>query len=71
MTNKELKEKIARSAATEWCRCFKCNGIIRDTNDECEPDKLLTCHQWYDGYRTALLALSDNELYKLKLPEEE
>lgn len=28
---------------------------------KCEKDKLRTCHEWYDGYRTALLALSWEE----------
>ncbi len=59
--NKELKEKIARNAACIWCRCFKCDGIIRDTHDECDQEKLLTCHQWYHGYRTAMIALENYE----------
>lgn len=63
----EIKDSIARNAASGWCRCFKCDKIIRDTNAKCEKDKLITCHQWYDGYRTALLALGDErcqEVYK-------
>ena len=55
------KEKIAKSAASTWCRCFKCDGIVNSTHEKCEKDKLLTCHKWYDGYRTALLAISDYE----------
>lgn len=55
------KEKIAKSAANTWCRCFKCDGIVNSTHEKCEKDKLLTCHKWYDGYRTALLAISDYE----------
>ena len=55
------KEKIAKSAANTWCRCFKCDGVINSTHEKCEKDKLLTCHKWYDGYRTALLAISDYE----------
>lgn len=59
--NKELKEKIAVNAANEWCRCFKCDGRVNATGYACEKDKRLTCHKWYDGYRTALLAISDYE----------
>jgi hypothetical protein len=59
------KEEIARSAANNWCRCFKCDKIIRDTNSPCDKEKLLTCHQWYDGYRTALLALGDERIKEL------
>lgn len=55
------KEKIAKNAASTWCRCFKCDGIVNSTHEKCEKDKLLTCHKWYDGYRTALLAISDYE----------
>ena len=55
------KEKIAKNAASTWCRCFKCDGVINSTHEKCEKDKLLTCHKWYDGYRTALLAISDYE----------
>lgn len=63
---KEIKDKIARNSASGWCRCFKCDGIIRDCNTKCDKDKLLTCKQWYHGYRTAVLALDDykNELLK-------
>lgn len=27
---REEKDKIARNAASTWCRCFKCDGIIND-----------------------------------------
>lgn len=66
-SKKDIKDSIARNAASGWCRCFKCDKIIRDTNAKCDKDKLITCHQWYDGYRTALLALGDErcqEVYK-------
>lgn len=63
--NATTKEEIARSAANTWCRCFKCDKIIRDTNSPCDKEKLLTCHQWYDGYRTALLALGDERIKEL------
>ena len=55
------KEKIAISAANEWCRCFKCDGRVNATGCACEKDKKLTCHKWYDGFRTAMLALNDYE----------
>ena len=63
---KEEKEKIARNAANIWCRCFKCDGIIRNTHDKCDKEKLLTCHKWYDGYRTALIALEEININDLK-----
>jgi hypothetical protein len=44
-----------------WCRCFKCDGKVNATGCTCEKDKMLTCRKWYDGYRTALLALSEYE----------
>lgn len=59
---KEEKEKIAKNAANIWCRCFKCDGIIY----KCDKDKLLTCHKWYDGYRTALIALEERNINNLK-----
>ena len=59
---KELREKIAVNAANEWCRCFKCDGKVNATGSTCEKDKLLTCRKWYDGYRTALLALEDDKV---------
>ncbi len=55
------KEKIAISAANEWCRCFKCDGRVNATGCACEKDKKLTCLKWYDGFRTAMLALNDYE----------
>ena len=62
----ELKEKVARNAASGWCRCFKCDGIVRDTNTNCDKDRLFTCNQWYNGYRTALLALDDYKQQMMK-----
>ena len=59
----DLKEKIARNAASGWCRCFKCDGVFDDTNIKCEKEKLVTCQQWYNGYRAALLALDDDRLF--------
>lgn len=52
MTNDE----IARASATEWCRCYKCDKIVHNLVNE-----LAACHQWYNGYRTALIL--DNELH--------
>ena len=60
----DLKEKIARNAASGWCRCFKCDGVFDDTNIKCEKEKLVTCQQWYNGYRTALLALGDERVFE-------
>lgn len=56
------KEDIARNAASVWCRCFKCDQIIRDTQTRCNKDNLIVCRAWYDGYRTALLALGDEDV---------
>ena len=61
---REIKDLIARGAANNWCRCYKCDEIIRGTNIKCQKDKLVTCQTWYDGYRTALLALGDERLNK-------
>ena len=61
----ELIELVAKSAACTWCRCYKCDKIIRDTQTHCDKSKLITCHQWYDGYRTAMMALSDERIKKL------
>lgn len=36
---KEEKDKIARNAANIWCRCFKCDGIIRNTYDKCNKKR--------------------------------
>jgi len=60
----ETKEQIARNAASTFCRCFKCNGIIRETNCKCDKEKLTTCLQWYYGYRIAMLALGDERISK-------
>ena len=60
-----LQEQIAINAANNWCRCYKCDKIIRDTKTACDKSKLITCHQWYDGYRTAMIALSDKRVKEL------
>lgn len=62
---RELMELVAKSAANNWCRCYKCDKIIRGTNILCDKENLLTCHQWYDGYRTAMMALGDERIKKL------
>lgn len=81
MTNEEK----ARAAASQWCRCHKCDGIAHNLISEslgevtfkCDKDKLQTCHTWYDGYRTALMALgmeepiNEEELDKLAKEYEE
>jgi len=58
----KTKVIIARNAASTWCMCFECDGIVRTTHNWCDKKKLMTCHQWYDGYRTALIALNDDRL---------
>lgn len=60
----ELKEAIARNAASGWCRCHKCNGTINETGRQCVKVAAQTCSQWYDGYRAALLALDDERIEK-------
>ena len=65
----ELKKAIARNAASGWCRCFKCDGVVNDTGLPCDKDRLLTCNQWYHGYRTALLALDDDRINDKDLDE--
>lgn len=60
--DKKLKEQIAVNAANMWCRCFKCDGVVMPSCSKCEKEKRLTCHKWYDGYRTALLALEDDKV---------
>ena len=62
---RELKEAIARNAASGWCRCYKCDGIINATHTQCDKETLTTCMQWYHGYRTALLALGDERIKEL------
>lgn len=65
----ELKELVARNAASIWCRCFKCDGIINVTGSKCDKEKLITCLKWYDGYRTALLALGDKRIFNTRKEE--
>jgi hypothetical protein len=65
----ELKDMVARNAASIWCRCFKCDGIINATSSKCNKEKLLTCRKWYDGYRTALLALGDKRIFNARKEE--
>ena len=63
------KEEIARSAATVWCNCHKCDGIVNDTWSKCKKPNA-ACHKWYDGYRTAKIALDkagikdDNKVFE-------
>lgn len=66
---RELMELVAKSAACTWCRCYKCDKIIRGTTTLCDKENLLTCHQWYDGYRTAMMALSDERIKKLLIKD--
>lgn len=57
----EQKQRIAKSAASQWCHCFKCDGIIRESLSKCDKEKGITCCTYRDGYRTALLALDTAE----------
>ena len=50
------KEEIARSAATEGCQCWRCDVIKNDPEVICSTPNN-ACHQWYDGYRAAKIAL--------------
>lgn len=52
-------DEIARNAASTWCRCFKCDGIINGDSRECDKPHLLTCGQWYDSFRASKLAISE------------
>lgn len=54
---KEEREKIAVKSATIWCRCHKCDGYVARTGEACDKRQMHTCTKFYDGYRTALLAL--------------
>ena len=61
---KVVKEAIARSAASVWCRCYKCDGIVNETGIKCEkPDR--ACWKWYDAYKGALIAID-----KLRIPQD-
>lgn len=59
----EEREKIARSAASDWCRCFKCDGIVNETGKKCEKP-CATCWKWFDGYKTSLIALEKHKEQK-------
>ena len=53
---KVVKETIARSAASVWCRCYKCDGIVNETGLKCEkPER--ACQKWFDAYKGALIAI--------------
>ena len=62
MTNEE-KDKIARNAASEWSKCFKCDGVVNGEGVTWKCKKPgETCHKWYDGFRTAKIALDKSAL---------
>ena len=63
---KEFCDEDAKEAANEWCRCFKCDGIVNETGLKCSKTRLLTCPKWYDSYKASSIAL---ETYKRKLKE--
>lgn len=52
----EEEDNTARNAASVWCRCYKCDGIINDTGDKCNKPNC-TCTKWFDAYKGALIAL--------------
>ena len=54
--NKELKEKLAHSAANDWCNCYKCDGVVNTTGLRCDKP-VAPCMAWYDAYRGAMIAL--------------
>ena len=49
-------DNTAWNAASVWCRCFKCDGIVNETGCKCEKPNC-TCCKWYDAYKGALIAL--------------
>lgn len=54
--NKEQKEKLAHSAANDWCNCYKCDGVVNTTGLRCDKP-VAPCMAWYDAYRGAMIAL--------------
>ena len=58
MTKNEM-ESIARNAASAWCKCDKCREISFIGENCGQPNK--ACMKWYDGYKTALIALESLE----------
>ena len=52
----EEADNTARNAASLWCRCYKCDGIINDTGDKCNKPNC-TCTKWFDAYKGGLIAL--------------
>lgn len=52
----EIKKKIAHNAASVWCNCYKCDGVVNETGLRCDKP-VATCSQWRDGYRTAMIAI--------------
>lgn len=49
-------EAIARDAADNYCRCYRCNGMAPDSGLKCEkPGR--TCWKWHDAHKGALNAL--------------
>ena len=59
-----IKEAIAWNSASVWCNCFKCDGIVNDTKQKCDKP-FYPCAKWYDGYRTAMIALGDKRVEEL------
>lgn len=57
---KEQKEKLAHSAANDWCNCYKCDGVVNTTGLRCDKP-VASCMAWRDAYRGAMIALGKLE----------
>lgn len=57
MITEKQREDIAASAASQWARCYKCDGIRRDNGATCSKELHLTCPTYRDAYKGALIAL--------------
>jgi hypothetical protein len=51
-------EKIAHEAASQHSRCANCNGICSDTATNCDKSRMYVCPTYWNGYYTALDALT-------------
>lgn len=56
MITEEDRDKYAMAAASQHCRCFKCDGVRNDTLEKCGPKPCNVCPERYAGYWTARLA---------------
>lgn len=51
-------EQIAHEAASQHSRCANCNGICPDTATNCDKSRMYVCPTYWNGYYTALDALT-------------